>query len=294
MSTAAQQQANKQNAQHSTGPRTEEGKQRTSQNALKHGLYATDPLIRGEDPDDFYAHGAELEYQLRPANAVEEDLVEQIIDITWRLKRCVRIESAVINELYDTVAAQPQNHDKDPDELLGKALTHNDALSRHSRRETRLARRYHAAMKELRELRKQRAPKRLFQRPRCRAAAQTTGRIDSRHRFRPRHQRRHRNDGTDPIRRNSIRINSPDQPAGPRTRPNRPRPQRPASDPAGNPRRNRQSGGRQVIETPSPHHEPPHPKTPYTPPAPKAPTEPGTQVTGPPAEPSILASRPAA
>ena len=53
----------------------EEGKQRTSQNALKHGLYATDPLIRGEDPDDFYQHGAELEYQLRPANAVEEDLV---------------------------------------------------------------------------------------------------------------------------------------------------------------------------------------------------------------------------
>ena len=75
MSTAAQQQANKQNAKHSTGPRTEEAKQRTSQNALKHGLYATDPLIRGEDPDDFYQHGAELEYQLRPANAVEEDLV---------------------------------------------------------------------------------------------------------------------------------------------------------------------------------------------------------------------------
>ncbi len=162
MSTAAQQQANKQNAQHSTGPRTDEGKQRTSQNALKHGLYATDPLIRGEDPDDFYAHGAELEYQLRPANAVEEDLVEQIIDITWRLKRCARIESAVINELYDTVAEQPQNHDKDPDQLLGKALAHNDALSRHSRRETRLARRYHAAMKELRELRKQRARNAFF------------------------------------------------------------------------------------------------------------------------------------
>ncbi len=162
MSTAAQQQTNKENAQHSTGPRTDEGKQRCSQNALKHGLYANDPLIRGEDPDDFYAHGAELDNRLRPANAVEEDLVEQIIDITWRLKRCARIESAVSNELYDTVAAQPQNHDKDPDQLLGKALTHNDALSRHSRRETRLARRYHAAMKELREARKRRAQSAFF------------------------------------------------------------------------------------------------------------------------------------
>ena len=162
MSTAAQQQANKENAQHSTGPRTEEGKQRTSQNALKHGLYANDPLIRGEDPDDFYAHGAELDNQLRPANAVEEDLVEQIIDITWSLKRCARIESAVINELYDTVAEQPQNQGKDPDQLLGKALAHNDALSRHSRRETRLARRYHAAMKELREARKRRGQSAFF------------------------------------------------------------------------------------------------------------------------------------
>ena len=34
MSTAAQQQANKENAQHSTGPRTAEGKQRSSQNAI--------------------------------------------------------------------------------------------------------------------------------------------------------------------------------------------------------------------------------------------------------------------
>ena len=190
MSTAAQQQANKENAQHSTGPRTDEGKQRTSQNALKHGLYATDPLIRGEDPDDFYQHGAELEYQLRPANAVEEDLVEQIIDITWRLKRCARIESAVINELYDTVAEQPQNHDKDPDQLLGKALTHNDALSRHSRRETRartpLPRRHERAPRSPQAT----GPKRLLQRPRCRAAAQTTSRIDSRHRSRLRHQPR--------------------------------------------------------------------------------------------------------
>jgi hypothetical protein len=69
MSTAAQQQANKENAKHSTGPRTEEGKQRSSQNALKHGFCAKDPLIRGEDPDDYYRHSAELELSLSPAGA---------------------------------------------------------------------------------------------------------------------------------------------------------------------------------------------------------------------------------
>ncbi len=158
MSTSAQQQANKQNAQRSTGPRTDEGKQRSSQNALKHGLCAKNPLIRGEDPDDFYRHGAQLEFQLRPANPVEEDLVEQIIDITWRLKRFARIESGVINEFYDTTAEQLANQGKDED-LIGKALAHHnrlDALSRLSRYEGQLSRRYHSAMKELREARKQR------------------------------------------------------------------------------------------------------------------------------------------
>lgn len=86
MSTAAQQQANKENARHSTGPRTPEGKQRSSQNALKHGFCSKDPLIRGEDPDKFLEHGAELYLSLSPVTPLEEDLVEQIIDITWRLQ----------------------------------------------------------------------------------------------------------------------------------------------------------------------------------------------------------------
>ena len=159
MSTAAQQQANKQNAQHSTGPRTAEGKKRSSLNALKHGLRAKEPLIPGENRDDFYRHGAELEFHLRPANPVEENLVEQIIDITWRLKRCARIESALINELFDSTAEQPENQDADRNRLLGKALAPDSrlaVLNRLDRHEAHLGRRYHSAMKELREARKPR------------------------------------------------------------------------------------------------------------------------------------------
>jgi len=94
MTTAAQRKANKQNAQHSTGPRTEQGKQRSSQNALKHGFRAKDPLIPGEDPDHYYRHSAELESELQPAGPLEKNLVDQIVDITWRLKRFARIEAA--------------------------------------------------------------------------------------------------------------------------------------------------------------------------------------------------------
>ena len=165
MSTAAQQQANKQNAQHSTGPRTAQGKQRSRLNALKHGFRAKDPLIPGESLDSFYEHGAKFEIHLCPANPVEADLVEQIIDITWRLRRCGRIQSAFITELFDSTAEQPENQDADRDRLLGKALIPDNrlaALNRLDRHEASLARRYHNVMKELREARKRRAQSALF------------------------------------------------------------------------------------------------------------------------------------
>jgi hypothetical protein len=55
MTTEKQNEANRINAQKSTGPRTDEGKQRSSQNALKHGLLAKRSVIPGEDPAEFDA-----------------------------------------------------------------------------------------------------------------------------------------------------------------------------------------------------------------------------------------------
>ncbi len=159
MATAAQQHANQENAQHSTGPRTAEGKQRSSQNALKHGLCALDPLIPGEDPEAFQEHFCEIELDLQPASAIESNLVEQIADVSWRLKRLSRIEAAVITAFYDATAEQPLNQGNDTDQLLGKALAHHnrlDALDRLSRYEAQLSRRYHRALKEFRDLRKER------------------------------------------------------------------------------------------------------------------------------------------
>ena len=159
MATAAQQQANKENAKHSTGPHTAEGKQRSSQNALKHGLCALDPLIPGEDPEAFQQHFCEIELDLEPATAIESNLVEQIADISWRLKRLSRIEAALITEFYDAAAEQPRNQGNDTDQLLGKALAddkHLAALNRLGRYEAQLSRRYHRALKEFRDVRKER------------------------------------------------------------------------------------------------------------------------------------------
>src|SRR3979490_705097 len=55
MSTLKQIEANRLNAKKSTGPRTAEGKAAVRLNALKHGLFALDPIIEGENPVHFDA-----------------------------------------------------------------------------------------------------------------------------------------------------------------------------------------------------------------------------------------------
>ncbi len=56
MATEAQVQANRANAQKSTGPQTPEGKAIVSRNAITHGLLARAGVIPGEEVHEFQAH----------------------------------------------------------------------------------------------------------------------------------------------------------------------------------------------------------------------------------------------
>ena len=49
MASTKRNEANRRNAQKSTGPKTAEGKAITSQNAIRHGLLATEILLPDED-----------------------------------------------------------------------------------------------------------------------------------------------------------------------------------------------------------------------------------------------------
>ena len=53
MSSKAQVKANRKNAKKSTGPKTAEGKEKVSKNAAKHGLFAAEAVITGENPADY-------------------------------------------------------------------------------------------------------------------------------------------------------------------------------------------------------------------------------------------------
>ena len=101
MPTRAQIKANRNNAKKSTGPRTEEGKARVAKNALKHGLLARDTVLPGEDPADFDHQLSALEADIQPANSLEFELVRQIADAQWRMRRLTRLETGFLAAAVD-------------------------------------------------------------------------------------------------------------------------------------------------------------------------------------------------
>ena len=160
MTTEKQKASNQQNAKHSTGPKTDEGKQRSSQNALKHGIYAIESVIPGEDPADFDKLRDEFGQRYLPDGPYERSLVRQMADTEWRMRRIMRLEADFIKAgverarkdhyVYDS--AQPE-----PDESLlrGRALqTCTIELQRFARYEDHLSRRQRQAHKALMECRR--------------------------------------------------------------------------------------------------------------------------------------------
>ena len=69
---------NRANAQHSTGPRSEAGKQRSALNALTHGLTASTAVLPSEDPAAFEQHHRQFENEYRPATPTETQLVHEL------------------------------------------------------------------------------------------------------------------------------------------------------------------------------------------------------------------------
>ena len=86
----------------STGPRTPEGKARSSMNALKHGLTAaTSALMPTEDPAEYAQFHADMLNDLRPRPGLESALVERITQLSWRLRRIPAAEAALFDEARD-------------------------------------------------------------------------------------------------------------------------------------------------------------------------------------------------
>src|SRR5580692_5647238 len=85
---------NRVNSRHSTGPRTDSGKQRSSLNALRHGLTAASAVLPSEDQTAYHAHRRGFFDEYHPTATTETQLVQEIADTAWRLNRIPALEAA--------------------------------------------------------------------------------------------------------------------------------------------------------------------------------------------------------
>ena len=95
--SAAKLEANRRNSQKSTGPRTEQGKQRSSLNATKYGIRAETLVLPGEDPQVLDDRRAAWRACLLPGDDVEERLVDDAVVYTWQQDRARRAQAKRIN-----------------------------------------------------------------------------------------------------------------------------------------------------------------------------------------------------
>ncbi|HUK14791.1 MAG TPA: hypothetical protein VLW65_00180 [Bryobacteraceae bacterium] len=135
---------NRSNAQHSTGPRTEAGKQRSSLNALRHGLTAQTVVLPSEDPAAYETHRRQFLDEYQPATATETQLVQELIDTSWRLNRIPLLEADLLAR-----AANPPNE---------QAAISFDIVDAHrlianlNLQGTRLSRQFQNALDKLRQI----------------------------------------------------------------------------------------------------------------------------------------------
>ena len=91
----------------SPGPRTEEGKQRSSQNSLKHGVFSTKSfLLAGESQEEFDRLLYRYNREHNPKGPTEEDLVRHLAHTEWRRRRIPALEADSIEKSLDSADAE--------------------------------------------------------------------------------------------------------------------------------------------------------------------------------------------
>ena len=146
MASPAQIQANRLNAQKSTGPRTAEGKRASSQNALKSGLDAESQFVPGESPQQFAELQAEYFERYAPASPEQRFQVDNLIRNEWLLRRYHRVEAQLWQ--YQCTLCE-QSRDLQLGEAFSKAST---TFQRLARRIAAVEKSYKEAMAELTRL----------------------------------------------------------------------------------------------------------------------------------------------
>ena len=146
--TEKQLEANRLNAEHSTGPITPEGKAKVSQNRISHGLCGRFRVLPCESQEQFDALVTALIEAEQPANAAEHELVVKMAQHSWRASRALRLQDACFE-------MEELDEEEEAEGLRGINVNPIN-LQTSMRYHTLHDRAYQRAAKELMERRKQR------------------------------------------------------------------------------------------------------------------------------------------
>ncbi len=112
--------ANRRNAQKSTGPKTPEGKRISSMNAVKHGVYAKAIIIESphlkESKRKYNRLLRKIRDWLNPDEPFQERLTLEVANCVWRANRITRAKNSLILTLCD----QMQTSDRSVDAFIAK------------------------------------------------------------------------------------------------------------------------------------------------------------------------------
>lgn len=145
MSSFRQIEANRRDARLSTGPVTDEGKRKSRQNALRHGLTAETVINALEDAEDYAAFQMAVTADYDAQSAVERELVLRLASLLWRLRRATTIETGlfkiqarqllelrqqqqahrepeIINNIYRSAVSPEDNPGQERDDRLASDL----------------------------------------------------------------------------------------------------------------------------------------------------------------------------
>jgi hypothetical protein len=143
---------NRANSQHSTGPRTQAGKRRSSLNAVRHALTGLTVVLPTDDMESYRAFVAEFHAELKPVGLLERAAAQTIADTHWRLNRIRTME----NNLFANAFVEFSDDISTEDPVIHAALTqakavevHADVLTKLSLYEQRLTRTLEKTQAEL-------------------------------------------------------------------------------------------------------------------------------------------------
>jgi len=148
------------NGAKSHGPKTAEGKEKSSQNSLNHGFTAKKTiLLQCENQEQFQKMQADYTVTYQPGSPVQEYLVSEMVACRWRMQRLRLIETALIDSEMDRELPDVETPE-DPGYQLAFAfrrlVDESRAISLASRYESRLHRIHERTHRTLRELQQSR------------------------------------------------------------------------------------------------------------------------------------------